>query len=176
MQRIITRLALMVLVLLVSRAAVAQYTFTTLDFPGAVNTDLLGFSGNTVVGDFSYADGNTHGWLNTKGVFAQYDVPGAWFTSLSAINHRGDFGGVYRDDLLNPARRHGFVVMKGVLTTIDYPGSTRTTIVHINDRGQAVGIARIPTAAPNTAHGFIWQDGIFTPVSFPGAFGTRSEE
>src|ERR1043166_2670939 len=119
-------LLLTAIALVLPRSASAQYSFTTIDPPGAVNTDLIGFSGNTLVGDFNDADGNTHGWLNSKGVFSQFDVPNAWFTSLSAINHSGQFGGVYRDDLEHPARRHGFLVSKGVLTTIDFPGSTRT--------------------------------------------------
>src|SRR5499427_3844831 len=152
----------------------AQYSFTTLDFPGAAGTEVLGFSPQTMVGDFIDAGGNNHGWLLSPnhGTFRQFDVPGAWFTSVSAINHRGDFGGVYRDDTAHPARRHGFIVVNDVLTTIDYPGSTRTSVVQMNDRGQAVGIGRIPSEGATTPYGFIWQDGVFTDVSFPGAFGT----
>ena len=151
-----------------------HYAFTTVDFPGAASTDLLGFTTRTMVGDFTDAEGNTHGWLLSAhhGTFRQFDVPGAWFTSLSAINHSGHFGGVYRDDPAHPLRRHGFIVVKDVLTTIDYPGSTRTSIVQMNDRGQAVGIGRIPSEGPTTPYGFVWKDGVFTDVSFPGAFGT----
>jgi hypothetical protein len=154
--------------------ATAKYTFTTIDFPGAVGTEVLGFSPQTTVGDFIDADGNNHGWLLPAhgGTIQQFDVPGAWFTSVSAINHRGDFGGVYRDDPAHPARRHGFIVVNDVLTTVDYPGSTRTSIVQMNNRGQAVGIGRIPSEGATTPYGFIWQDGVFTDVSFPGAFGT----
>src|SRR5437660_10498795 len=95
------------------RPAAAQYAFTTIDFSGAASTDLLGFSTRTMVGQFADADGNTHGWLFSakSGQFQQFDVPGAWFTSLSAVNHIGAFGGVYRDDPAHPARRHGFIVI-----------------------------------------------------------------
>lgn len=166
--------ALAGLALSAPRAATAQYAFTIIDPPGSVYTDLLGFTPQTMVGDFADAAGNMHGWLlsPTRGGFQQFDVPGAWFTSLFGINHRGQFGGVYRDDPAHPARRRGFVVMNGVLTTIDYPGSTRTSIVHMNDQGQAVGIGRIPSEGATTPYGFIWQGGVFTGVSFPGAFGT----
>jgi uncharacterized membrane protein len=152
----------------------AHYAFTTIDFPGAAGTEVLGFNTQTLVGDFADAGGNTHGWLlsASSGEFQQFDVPGAWFTSVSTINHRGQFGGVYRDDPAHPAQRHGFIVVNDVLTTIDYPGSTRTSIVRMNDRGQAVGIGRIPTEGATTPYGFIWQNGVFTDVSFPGAFGT----
>jgi probable HAF family extracellular repeat protein len=156
------------------RSAVAQYAFTSVDFPGGASTDLLGFSTRTMVGQFADTDGNNHGWLFSakSGQFQQFDAPGAWFTSLSAINRSGDFGGVYRDDPAHPARRHGLLVVNNVLTTIDYPGSTRTSIVQVNDRGQAVGIGRIPSEGPTTPYGFVWQNGVFTDVSFPGAFGT----
>jgi hypothetical protein len=151
-----------------------HYVFTTVDFPGATGTEVLRFNSQTLVGDFADADGNTHGWLLSPnhGTFQQYDVPGAWLTSLSVINPTGVFGGVYRDDLAHPARRHGFIVVNDVVTTIDYPGSTRTSIVQMNNRGQAVGIGRIPSEGATTPFGFIWQGGVFTDVSFPGAFGT----
>jgi probable HAF family extracellular repeat protein len=162
------------LALAAPRPATAQYAFTTLDFPGATGTEVLGFTPRIAVGDFIDAEGNNHGWLlpATSGTFQQFDVPGAWFTSVYGVNHRGDFGGVYRDDPGHPARRHGFIVVNDVLTTIDYPGSTRTSLVQMNDRGQAVGIGRIPSEGATTPYGFIWQDGVFTDVSFPGAFGT----
>src|SRR6267378_5707849 len=176
-RRIILSMAAVVLAglaMAAPRPAVAQYAFSTVDFPGAASTDLLGFSTRTMVGQFADADGNTHGWLFSakSGPFQQFDAPGAWFTTLSAINHRGDFGGVYRDDPDHPARRHGFIVVNDVLTTIDYPGSTRTSIVQMNDRGQAVGIGRVPSEGPTTPYGFVWKDGVFTDVSFPGAFAT----
>jgi probable HAF family extracellular repeat protein len=162
------------LVMAAPRPATAQYGFTIIDVPGAASTDLFDFTANTMVGDFNDAAGNTHGWLFSaiSGQFQQFDVPGAWLTSLWAINGRGQSGGVYRDDPSHPARRHGFVVMNGVVTTVDYPGSSRTSVVHMNDRGQAVGIGRIPSEGPTTPYGFIWQNGVFTGVSFPGAFGT----
>jgi uncharacterized membrane protein len=175
--RIILSMAAVVLAgfaLAAPRPATAQYAFTTIDVPAATGTEVLGFTPRITVGDFIDAGGNNHGWLLSTigGTFQQFDVPGAWFTSLSAINHRGSFGGVYRDDPGHPARRHGFIVTNNVLTTIDYPGSTRTSVVQMNDRGQAVGIGRIPSEGATTPYGFIWKDGVFTDVSFPGALGT----
>src|SRR5690349_23840227 len=104
--------ALAGLALSAPRSATAQYAFTTIDFPGSASTDVLGSSTRTTVGQFTDAEGNTHGWLlPARGTFRQLDVPGAWSTSLSAISHRGDFGGVYRDDPAHPLRRHGFLVV-----------------------------------------------------------------
>ncbi len=45
------------------RPVSAQYAFTIIDVPGATSTDLVGFTGKTMVGDFNDAEGNTHGWL-----------------------------------------------------------------------------------------------------------------
>jgi len=170
------------LALALARPAAAQYTFTTIDFPGAATTDVLGSSTRTTVGQFIDAGGNTHGWLlSTRGSFQQFDVPGAWSTSLSAISHRGDFGGVYRDDPAHPLRRHGFIVVNDVLTTIDYPGSTRTSVVQMNDRGQAVGIGRIPSEGATTPFGFIWRPACSRTSAFParwepGLMGSISRE
>ncbi len=176
-RRIVVSVAAVVvagLALAAAQPAAAQYAFITIDVPGAAGTEVLGLSTRTIVGDFVDAAKNNHGWLlsSKSGNFQQFDVPGAWFTSVSAVNHRGCFGGVYRDDPAHPARRHGFIVVNDVLTTIDYPGSTRTSIVQMNDRGQAVGIGRIPSEGATTPYGFLWQAGVFTDVSFPGAFAT----
>src|SRR6266849_9274313 len=96
-RRIILSMAAVVLAglaMAAPRPATAQYAFTIIDVPGATSTDLVGFSGDTMVGDFNDAEGNTHGWLfsATSGKFQHFDVPGAWFTGVSAINHRGQFG------------------------------------------------------------------------------------
>src|SRR5262245_22826391 len=95
-RRIILSLAALVLAglaLAAPRPATAQYAFTTIDVPGAASTDLLGFTPQTMVGDFADSEGNMHGWLlsGTSREVRQFDAPGAWFTSVSAINRRGHF-------------------------------------------------------------------------------------
>jgi len=65
-RRIILSLAAVVLAglaMAAPRPATAQYAFTTIDFPGAAGTEILGFSTRTIVGDFVDAGGNNHGWL-----------------------------------------------------------------------------------------------------------------
>src|SRR6266571_7905473 len=62
-RRIILSLAAVVLAMAAPRPATAQYAFTTIDFPGAAGTEILGFSTRTIVGDFVDAAGNNHGWL-----------------------------------------------------------------------------------------------------------------
>ena len=105
------------------RPASAQYAFTTLDVPGATGTEVLGFTPRIAVGDFIDAGGNNHGWLLSTigGTFQQFDVPGAWFTSVSAINHRADFGGVYRADPGQPVAKDNMGVRCGKSITPDRP-------------------------------------------------------
>ena len=55
----------------------AQYSFTTIDVPGATRTAANGNSTHAIAGEFDDADGNTHGFVLNKGVFTTIDVPGA---------------------------------------------------------------------------------------------------
>src|SRR6266404_3781202 len=96
-RRIILSLAAVVLAglaMAAPRPATAQYAFTTIDFPGAAGTEILGFSTRTMVGDFVDAGGNNHGWLLSAqdGEFQQFDALGACFTRLSALDHRAVAG------------------------------------------------------------------------------------
>src|SRR6266700_557916 len=60
---VLAGLALAGPVLAGSRPETAHYAFTTIDFPGAASTELLGFTARTMVGDLADAEGNNHGWL-----------------------------------------------------------------------------------------------------------------
>src|SRR5438132_1702675 len=65
-RRIILSMAAVVLAglaMAAPRPATAQYAFTTIDFPGAAGTEILGFSTRTMVGDSVDAAGNNHCWL-----------------------------------------------------------------------------------------------------------------
>src|SRR5690349_2503934 len=45
----------------------AQYAFTTLDMPGSEATYADGNSVGRIVGEFDDADGNTHGFIRSRG-------------------------------------------------------------------------------------------------------------
>jgi probable HAF family extracellular repeat protein len=143
--------------------ATAQYSFTTIDVPGAASTAVNGNSTHAIVGEFDDADGHTHGFVWSKGVFTQIDVPGAWYTAANGVNANGDIVGIYRDDLANPSNRHGFILSKGVYTTLDGPGSARTSAFFINAKGQVVGTYRVS----GKGHGFVWTNGVFTTLDVP---------
>src|SRR3954453_12182149 len=93
------------LLLGVPGAARAQYVFTPIDVPGAAATYANGDSTHEIVGEFDDEDGNTHGFVLSKGVFTQFDVPGAnGYTSVNGINAIGERSGIYHDG----ARFHGY--------------------------------------------------------------------
>src|SRR6516164_1541906 len=66
-----------------------QYVFTTIDVPGSTSTAVNGNSTHAITGQFDDADGNTHGFVLSKGVFTTIDVPGAVLTSINGINANG---------------------------------------------------------------------------------------
>src|SRR6476659_3048501 len=81
------------LLLVIPRAADAQYAFATIDVPGATRTSATGNSTTALAGEFDDANGNTHGFILSKGVFTTVDVPGAAATGLNGINASGSFTG-----------------------------------------------------------------------------------
>ena len=81
-------------------------TFTTLDVPGAVETDASGINNaGQVVGVFSDSRGVFHGFINTGGTFTTLDVPGAGETDAFGINDAGQVVGFFSDS----SGQHGFV-------------------------------------------------------------------
>src|SRR5258708_39522625 len=90
-------------------AATAQFNFTPVDVPGAASTAVNGNSTTAVVGEFDDEDGNTHGFVYSKGVLTQIDVPGARWTTVNCVNSTGEIVGVYGDELGDHDRSNGFV-------------------------------------------------------------------
>src|SRR5206468_5635580 len=67
----------------------AQYAFTQIDVPGATATYADGNTMQRVVGEFDDENG-THGFVLSRGVFEQFDAPGAdGYTSVNGVNSRG---------------------------------------------------------------------------------------
>src|SRR5215467_646140 len=72
-----------------------QYSFTTIDVPGAINTQAFGINDSgQIVGFFDDALGG-HGFvLDTGGNFTTIDVPGASSTRAFGINDSGQIVGI----------------------------------------------------------------------------------
>jgi uncharacterized membrane protein len=142
----------------------------TIDVPGATATAANGNSTHEIVGEFTDADGNTHGFVLNKGVFTTIDfpsqpgAPSVTGTSLNGINASGQFMGTYFVDS-ETSPNHAFVGENGHFTTLDPPGATRSQGGFINAKGEAVGTYR---DEDQKRHGFIWRKGVFTSFNVPG--------
>ena len=85
--------------------AKAQYNFTTYDVPGSTRTAVNGNSPHAIAGEFDDADGNTHGFVLSNGVYTTIDVPGSVSTGVFSINALGEIVGSYDD----AGGTHGYV-------------------------------------------------------------------
>jgi probable HAF family extracellular repeat protein len=83
-------------------------SFTFFDVPGATGTRAEGgINGQgDIVGDFTDANGNTHGFLLSAGAFSTLDVPGATDTFAIGINDLGAVVGAFD---MPGQRRLGFL-------------------------------------------------------------------
>ena len=115
--------------------AKAQFDFTTIDVPDATSTAANGNSTHEIAGEYDDADGNTHGFVLSKGVFTPIDVPDAVFTSVNGISANGRLAGIYQD----ATRLHAYFWSKGVFTTLDPPGSIQSQGGFLNAQGKVVG-------------------------------------
>lgn len=161
---------LLALSLAVSSPCAAQYSFTTVDYPGAATTRLIGLNDHgEMVGHYIFAGQPRHAFKYSHGTFEALDPTGVLGTHESAanqINNRGDITGWYTDA---PGTRHGYVLRDGVVITIDYPGSTYTQVNGISDTGIVIGHFR---DAAQVFHGFVLEGGVFRQVDAPGALNT----
>lgn len=147
------------------------YHFSTIDYPGAATTRLIGFNDHfDAVGHYIMPGAGQvrHAFKWSRGDFEALDPGGLLGANESAatqINNRGDISGWYTV----AGARHGYVLKDGVVTTIDYPGAAFTQVNGISDRGVIFGHFRGPVAP---FHGFVLEDGVFTQIDVPGAFST----
>src|SRR5215469_4005547 len=155
-------------------SASAQFTFTSIDYPGGTLTTARGINNHgEIVGSYS-ATPPRHALLIQGGQFIPIDptsVLGTHYSEAYKGNDRGDVVGQYIGD---DGFRHGFLLRKGVLTTLDFPGASDTYAFGINESGTVVGGWDILDSSGNAViqHGFTWNRGNFTQVDFPGAGDT----
>src|SRR5207253_3004368 len=120
-----------------SRSARCCFTFTTIDFPGALLTNAFGINNpRHIVGFYLDATGRFHGYLLAAGSFSTIDFPGAFRTEADGINNPSHIVGNYSD---TAGQTHGFLLAAGTFTTIDFPGALATAAFGVNDPGHIVG-------------------------------------
>ncbi len=159
-----------------AKLALAQSrTYTTIDFPGAVETGAAGINNlGQIVGGYALPDGSRHGFLYSGGTFTTVDDPLDTASSEAlGINNLGQIVGAF--NLNSPEGGHVFegvhayVGNGGVFTTLDYPASgvDHTTANKINNSGNIVGVYRMN----GPGNGFLNVGGTFSTVNVPAALG-----
>jgi uncharacterized membrane protein len=159
-------------VVALASASASAYTFTSIEYPGAVETTVNGVNEKGHVVGSTQMGGMLHGFVWIKGVFTLIDIPGATRTEAGGINNKGQIVGWY----FTPSdfRIHGFLREKdGTFTTIDPPtsGVFRTWAYGISNNGDIVG--SFVDGVPPGTHGFVYRKGEFTIIDVPGFPFTR---
>jgi len=122
----------------------ADWTFTILDFPGAMGTaahslndrgEVVGYySFDTAVPHIVDTTKTVHGFVYSGGEWEEIDYPGAKTTYALGINNRGDVVGFYIEE---SGQRGSFVRTARGYFPIVFPGGSNA--YGINDLGQIVG-------------------------------------
>jgi uncharacterized membrane protein len=152
-------------------SACAQFSFTSIDYPGGTLTTALGINDRgDIVGAYRLVPPR-HALLIQRGQYiplAPTTVLGTDYSSAVKSNDSGDVVGQFigADGFF-----HGFLLSKGVVTTLDFPGASDTYAFGINVLGIVVGYWDLLDANGNLLayHGFTWQNGAFKEVNFPGS-------
>ena len=167
-------LALTVLALVAS--ASAQFTFTSIDFPGGTLTTARGINNHgDIVGSFRVVPPR-HALLIQGGNFSPLAPTTVLATNFSEAYKSNDRGDVVGQFIGNDGFVHGFLLSNGVVTTLDFPAASDTYAFGINESGTVVGYWDVLDAGGNVLayHGFIWENGGFTEVNFPGSGDTAA--
>src|SRR2546423_4927710 len=111
------------LMAIASSSQASDYTFTTLDYPGALDTYPHGVSGSTVVGGYQNRSPNTafHGFIYNGSTFATLDVPGATGTVAAGVSGSTVVGSYTDSAHLN----HGFIYNSSNITTLHVQHAAR---------------------------------------------------
>jgi uncharacterized membrane protein len=155
-------------------SAYAQFTFTSIDFPGGTLTTARGINNHgEIVGTYRVVPPR-HALLIRAGQFiplAPTTVLGTNYSEAFKSNDRGSVVGQFIGD---DGFTHGFLLSQGAVTTLDIPGASDTYAYGINESGIVVGYWDLLDANGNLLayHGFTWKDGAFTEVDFSGSGDT----
>jgi uncharacterized membrane protein len=143
-------------------------TYTTIDVPGAAETDANDLNTKGVIVGFDCmtdlcANGATaQAWVQINGTFKFLKPPGSTQSFAYGINDANTVVGWYYD---SASVQHGFSFSKGKYTKIDPPGSTLTNVWSINSAGTMVGTF---VDSAGVQHGFMDAGGTFTNIDVPG--------
>jgi uncharacterized membrane protein len=129
-------LSLAVLLLATVPLALAQGTYTQIDYPGGGDTKCFGIdTAGDVSGYYQDGTGHYHGFLLSAGIYSSIDYPGAEWTEAYGMNDMGQIVGSTEDAYF------GFLydIQAQTFTKIAYPAGKHTTPFAINNAGTIVG-------------------------------------
>ncbi len=153
MNRIFRFLAICTISVALATVSIASaQTYTQVDYPGAILTELSGGPNpqGTGVGAWEDASNVFHGFTVTaKGVFTSFDPPGSTFTVPDYISPQGVIVGEYLD---SSSVSHGFTLSGKTYTTVNAPGAAGTTLTGINPSGEISGFTCTDPACGNTGN------------------------
>jgi len=137
-------------------------TFTTIDVPGATETDANDINTKgTIVGFYTDSAGIMHGWAQVNGSIKKLNYPKAADTLAYGINDSNEIVGWYID---TAGIYHGFTFSKGKYASIDPPGSEYTNAWGVNNSGEVVGTY---IGSDGIYHGFTLTGSTYTSYDAP---------
>jgi probable HAF family extracellular repeat protein len=141
-------------------------TFTTIDVPGALATNVDGINTNgDMVGGYSDSTSDGHGFLYSNGAFTLFDYPGQYRTYPWGITDSMVISGsAWADDASNIV---GFLYSGNTFTTIMAAGKADTSVHGINNSEMVVGGAGVGLEA---TQGFELSGTKFKNVTPPGSY------
>ena len=114
--------------------------YTTIDFPGAVSTDVSGINSSGVMaGTYTDSTGAQHGFKLDGDSFTAIDYPGATLTAAFSVSPRGDVAGYFLDA---GNQWHGFVLSDGLWNAAPGCVCTSATTVSFRSRQRAQSLAK----------------------------------
>lgn len=162
---IVLSLALFVVAAFV-QLAVAQGTYTQIDYPGVTNgTYVYGINAaGDIVGNYADENFHYHGFVLSDGSYTQIDYPGAPGIALLGINDVGQ--------IVGQTTRHQVVsflynMASQTFTTIRYPHASETFVYGINNAGTVVGYYAV--CCPEIPFGFEAAGSTYRQLIPPGA-------
>jgi probable HAF family extracellular repeat protein len=160
---------------LASGAASANYVYTTIDFPGAIFTDVRGITNNGQIVGYTNTGGDNFGFVYSGGTYTPLPpAPPGLQASAVGINDAGTIAGNVN---LTGATVHtpesGFVLSGGVYSIFTHPGWANTAGRAIGPSGLVTGIASNPAPGGDgtvSGIGYIYNPatGSFTDIVVPG--------
>lgn len=154
----------------VSQARAPAYEYTSIDYPGALATQVKGVNNSgALVGSYSESvdvgdpDSRLHGFIFSKGEFRNIDQSDTVGTHPQAITESGTvagFIGNYDQRCCASTHITGYVTEHEETTFLEHKG-LNMFVTDGNDRGDVVGFSH---NGSGQGPGFIWNNGEITEV------------